>query len=33
MEDALIESDVGVATTEILIEQLREAWKAGEVTE
>jgi fused signal recognition particle receptor len=33
IEDALIESDVGVATTEILIDQLREAWKAGEVTE
>ena len=33
IEDALIESDVGVATTEILIEQLRTAWKAGEVTE
>jgi fused signal recognition particle receptor len=33
IEDALIESDVGVATTELLIEQLREAWKAGEVTE
>jgi len=33
IEDALIESDVGVATTDILIEQLRVAWKAGEVTE
>lgn len=33
IEDALIESDVGVATTEVLIEQLRGAWKAGEVTE
>ncbi|MHC4818683.1 MAG: signal recognition particle-docking protein FtsY [Planctomycetota bacterium] len=33
IEDALIESDVGVATTEILIEKLRAAWKAGEVTE
>jgi fused signal recognition particle receptor len=33
IEDALIESDVGVTTTEILVEQLRAAWKAGEVTE
>jgi len=33
IEDALIEADVGVKTTEVLIEQLTAAWKAKEVTE
>ncbi|MHC4548988.1 MAG: signal recognition particle-docking protein FtsY [Planctomycetota bacterium] len=33
IEDTLIESDVGVGTTERLVEALREAWQAGEVTE
>jgi fused signal recognition particle receptor len=33
IEDLLIQGDVGVATTDILCEQLRTAWKAKEVTE
>ncbi|MHC4940571.1 MAG: signal recognition particle-docking protein FtsY [Planctomycetota bacterium] len=33
IEEALIESDVGVRTTESLLDELRDAWKAKEVTE
>ena len=33
IEEALIESDVGVRTTETLLEELHAAWKAKEITE
>jgi fused signal recognition particle receptor len=33
IEDNLIESDVGVATTEALVEELTRAWKEKEITE